>query len=254
MSDSQPSKMSRRTLLAGAAMSGAFRALAEDTVQPTDSAPAKLKICVFSKHLQWTSVAEAAAIARDIGFDGVDLTVRAGGHVLPERVEADLPTAVEAVRRAGLTVPMISTEIAGVQTPHAEAILKTASQLGIRQYRWGGLTYPADQGIGQRLDELKAAGESAGGAEPGTPDLRHVPHPLRTRTRRRSYLGSLDNLPGPRSTMDWSQLRHRPRDRRRRVWWLDREFSPGQESNARHRSQRLFLAAEQREKYPSRPV
>ena len=64
MSDSEPTKMSRRTLLVGAAMSGAFHALAEDTVQATDSAPAKLKICVFSKHLQWTSVAEAAAIAR----------------------------------------------------------------------------------------------------------------------------------------------------------------------------------------------
>jgi L-ribulose-5-phosphate 3-epimerase len=136
MSDSEPTKMSRRTLLVGAAMSGAFRALGEDTVQATDSAPAKLKICVFSKHFQWTSVAEAAAIASDIGFDGVDLTVRAGGHVLPERVEVDLPAAVEAVRRAGLTVPMISTEITSVQTPHAEAMLKTASQLGIRQYRW----------------------------------------------------------------------------------------------------------------------
>ncbi len=155
MSDSAPGIMSRRTLLMGAAMSGAFRALAKDTPHATDGAPEKLKICVFSKHLQWTNVAEAAAIARDIGFDGVDLTVRAGGHVLPERVETDLPAAVEAVRRAGLTVPMISTEITSVQTPHVEAMLKTASQLGIRQYRWGGLTYPANQGIGERLNELK---------------------------------------------------------------------------------------------------
>src|ERR1700735_1393678 len=129
MSDSEPTKMSRRTLLVGAAMSGAFRALAEDAVQPTDSAPAKLKICVFSKHLQWTSVAEAAAIARDIGFDGVDLTVRAGGHVLPERVETELPAAVEMVRRAGLQVPMITTGIMSVETPHAEAVLETANRL-----------------------------------------------------------------------------------------------------------------------------
>src|SRR6202167_3337670 len=155
MSDSAPNMMSRRTLLVGAAMSGAFRALAKDTALPADGASEKLKICVFSKHLQWTTVAEAAAIARDIGFDGLDLTVRAGGHVLPERIETDLPAAVEAVHRAGLTVPMISTEITSVQTPHVEAMLKTASQLGIRQYRWGGLTYSADRGIGEKLDELK---------------------------------------------------------------------------------------------------
>ena len=32
---------------------------------------------------------------------------------------------------AGLAVPMISTEITGIQSPQAEAIVKTASQLGI---------------------------------------------------------------------------------------------------------------------------
>lgn len=141
--------MSRRTLLVGAAMSGALHALAKD--EPKE----QLKISVFSKHLQWTSIAEAAAIARDIGFDGIDLTVRAKGHVLPERVETDLPAAVEAVRRAGLSITMISTEITGPQTPYAEAMLKTASQLGIRHYRWGGLTYPATPGIAERLEALR---------------------------------------------------------------------------------------------------
>ena len=153
--------MSRRTLLMGAAMSGALHAFAKDTTQNADAAtasgdaPGKLKICVFSKHLQWTDVHDAAAVARDIGFDGIDLTVRAGGHVLPERVEADLPGAVETVRRAGLQVPMITTDIASVRTPHIEAVLKTANQLGIHHYRWGGLTYPADEGIPEKLNELK---------------------------------------------------------------------------------------------------
>ena len=84
------------------------------------------------------------------------------GHVLPERVETDLPAAVEAVHRAGLQVPMITSDIMGVDTPHADAVLKTASQLGIRYYRWGWLTYPADKGIAERLDEYEAASESAG--------------------------------------------------------------------------------------------
>jgi L-ribulose-5-phosphate 3-epimerase len=76
INDSLPPVMSRRTLLVGAAASSTLHALALDGGE-------KLKICVFSKHLQWTDVKEAAAIARDIGFDGVDLTVRPGGHVLP---------------------------------------------------------------------------------------------------------------------------------------------------------------------------
>jgi L-ribulose-5-phosphate 3-epimerase len=137
--------MSRRTLLMGAAMSSAWQAFAketpetapatETTVADTTADAGKLKICVFSKHLQWTSISDAASIARDIGFDGVDITVRAEGHVLPERVEKDLPAAVEAVHRAGLQVPMITSDIMSVDTPHADAVLKTASQLGIHYYR-----------------------------------------------------------------------------------------------------------------------
>jgi sugar phosphate isomerase/epimerase len=161
MTELSPGMMSRRALLLGAATSSVLHAFAKDTTQSANASmaspgpPEKLKICVFSKHLQWTDVHDAAAIARDIGFDGIDLTVRAEGHVLPERVEADLPAAVETVRRAGLQVPMITTEITSAQTPHADTVLKTAHSLGIRHYRWGQLTYPADEGIAERLDQLK---------------------------------------------------------------------------------------------------
>src|SRR5271156_1698983 len=152
--------MSRRTLLLGAAMSSAWQAFAKETPEtasPTETAaePGKLKICVFSKHLQWASMSDAASIARDIGFDGIDITVRAEGHVLPERVETDLPAAVAAIHRAGLAVPMITTDIMSVETPHADAVLKTASQLGIHNYRWGFVKYPADKGIAQGLVELR---------------------------------------------------------------------------------------------------
>ena len=82
-----------------------------------------------------------AEVSKEMGFDAVDLTVRKGGHVLPERAAEDLPKAFEAVRNAGLTVEMITTEIAGADTPHAEDILKAASALGIRYYRFGGLRY-----------------------------------------------------------------------------------------------------------------
>jgi L-ribulose-5-phosphate 3-epimerase len=164
--DLTQSTLSRRTLLKGAAISGALHALAfdayrmeaetmEEPVGAQAAEPGNLKICIFSKHLQWASVTEAAAVAKEIGFDGVDLTVRSEGHVLPENVETDLPKAVETIRRAGLEVPMISTEITSVDSPHAEAILKTAHGLGIRQYRWNGLMYKADQGIAERLKELQ---------------------------------------------------------------------------------------------------
>ena len=44
------------------------------------------KISIFSKHLQWLDYNGMAKVLSEIGFEGTDLTVRPGGHVLPERV------------------------------------------------------------------------------------------------------------------------------------------------------------------------
>jgi L-ribulose-5-phosphate 3-epimerase len=115
------------------------------------------KISVFSKHLHWAEYKEMAEVSKEIGFDGVDLTVRKGGHVLPERVADDLPKAFQAVRNTGLVMEMITTEIAGGNSPHAEAILKTASSLGIRYYRFGGLRYKDSGDPAAQLKEFVPA-------------------------------------------------------------------------------------------------
>jgi hypothetical protein len=66
-----------------------------------------------------------------MGFDGVDLTVRTGGHVLPERVEQDLPKLTAILRKAGLALPMVTTGIVDVRTPYAENVLRALKDVGI---------------------------------------------------------------------------------------------------------------------------
>ncbi len=88
-------------------------------------------LCFFSKPVPQLSWPELAESAKRAGFAGIDLTVRAGGHVLPERVTADLPQAVAAVRSAGLEVPMITTELLAADDRAAEPILEAASKLSI---------------------------------------------------------------------------------------------------------------------------
>jgi L-ribulose-5-phosphate 3-epimerase len=124
---------------------------------PERSAPQneKVTISVFSKHLQWLDYAEMGQVAAEIGFDGVDITVRAGGHVLPERVTDDLPMAVEAVRKAGLNVFMITTGINNATAPFAENIVATASSLGIRHYRTGYLHYDDTKSIEENLEVIQ---------------------------------------------------------------------------------------------------
>ena len=45
-----------------------------------------------------------AETIKELGFDGIEATVRKKGHVLPERVEDDLPRLVEALQKHDLEV------------------------------------------------------------------------------------------------------------------------------------------------------
>lgn len=147
--------MTRRNLLASSAAAAASLPLAAAPAPAKADAKA-LPVCAFSKHFQWTSIADAAKLAREIGYDALDLTVRAGGHILPEAVEQELPKAVEAIHAAGLTAPMITAGIVDIRSPHAEKILKTASALGIKRYRWGGFRYDTAKPIPRQIDEFRA--------------------------------------------------------------------------------------------------
>ncbi|HTE31743.1 MAG TPA: sugar phosphate isomerase/epimerase family protein [Chryseolinea sp.] len=115
------------------------------------------KISIFSKHLQWLNFTDMARTVKYIGFDGVDLTVRPGGHVSPENVAEDLPKAVDAIRKAGIEVFMITTAIKSAREPHAESILKAANSAGIRHYRMGWLDYDDSKSVEENLITIESA-------------------------------------------------------------------------------------------------
>lgn len=114
----------------------------------------KMEFCVFSKHLQFLDWKEAGAAAREMGFDGVDLTVRKGGHVTPERVTDDLPRAAEAIRAGGSRLRMITTDIADLTTPHAQPVLRAAKSAGVTHYRWDGYKYKDGAALPEQLKEM----------------------------------------------------------------------------------------------------
>ena len=69
------------------------------------------ELCVFIKFLQSLSYDEMAQRVAALGFDGIESTVRAKGPVLPERVEEDFPRQFEAVQRAGMDLPTMTTDV-----------------------------------------------------------------------------------------------------------------------------------------------
>lgn len=112
-------------------------------------------ISVFSKTLHWIEDYHTLAdTIAEMGFDGIDLTVRPDGHVLPEKVEIDLPKAVAAAQKAKLQIPMIVTSILQGDAL-AERVIKTASEQKIEHYRMGWYHLDMKQDILMQVDNFK---------------------------------------------------------------------------------------------------
>jgi sugar phosphate isomerase/epimerase len=88
-----------------------------------------------------------------MGFDGIDLTVRPDGHVLPEKVENDLPKAVKAAKKANIEILMMTTAILQADAL-SKRVLKTASELGIEHYRMGWYHFDMQKDIMQQVDSF----------------------------------------------------------------------------------------------------
>jgi sugar phosphate isomerase/epimerase len=113
-----------------------------------------VRYLTFSKHLQELDVAAAGRAIKELDFDGVELTVRPGGHVEPEHVMHDLPRAVEALRAVGLEMPAIVTDIKGKDAPHAQAVCAAAAQVGATHLRNTAWPY---RPFGQIREQVAAA-------------------------------------------------------------------------------------------------
>jgi sugar phosphate isomerase/epimerase len=111
-------------------------------------------------------MAEATA---EMGFDGLDLTVRSKGHVFPERVGDDLPMAIGAIKKFRLTPKMMTTNIIDATDTTSLHVLETAANLGITHYRTGWLSYPEHRTIqesqaiyGQQFKSLELTNQKLG--------------------------------------------------------------------------------------------
>jgi sugar phosphate isomerase/epimerase len=163
------SSCSRREFL-GRVATAAFAATAlPGALAAADAPRPRWKFCAFEKPVQFLDYAETADFFAELGFDGIEATVRPGGHVLPERVEEDLPRYVEALQRRGLEITILTSNIGSASQPHAEKVLRTAARLGIRRYRMDWYRYdlqppllPQLDALRPRLQELAALNRSLG--------------------------------------------------------------------------------------------
>lgn len=152
-----PFTISRRNFLMNTVLTGSFLPLIrQDAFAHNTGMNADLpKINIFSKHLQFLNYNDLAEAAKEIGFDGIDLTVRPKGHVLPEKVETDLPLAVEAMKKIGYSPSLFCTAVEEAANPIDNKLLEIASKLGFKYYRMNWYKYNDQKTIPALLSEYQ---------------------------------------------------------------------------------------------------
>jgi sugar phosphate isomerase/epimerase len=117
-----------------------------------DSLP---KIHIFSKHLQFLDYEAMAQKAKEIGFDGIDLTIRPQGHVLPEKVDVDLPKVVAAMKKVGFRPSLFCTAVEDAQKEIDKKLLETAAKYGFTHYRMNWYRFPSDQNMPEAIESFR---------------------------------------------------------------------------------------------------
>ncbi len=132
---------------------------AGDAVSAPSATPSPLPpTAIFSKIFQELSLSceDSAEATAEAGFDGIDCPARPGGQVLPERAAEDLPRYAETLSKHGRRILLLTTAITGLNSPHAETLLRSGAKLGVKHYRLGYWKYSRDHPPEETLREIKA--------------------------------------------------------------------------------------------------
>ena len=149
------------TSLSAAALAGCTTAASRRVPAP----PAASEFHVFSKMFQPPVVEtpeKLCELMKGAGYDGIQWTVRKGGHVEPAEAAANLPRLVKIAESFGLKCRSICTDItadaAGKPglTPGAETVLKAAADCGVEMFRPAYFFYDAKtEMFSQSLDRIR---------------------------------------------------------------------------------------------------
>jgi sugar phosphate isomerase/epimerase len=135
---------------AGVAAAGANAFFTTTRTVAENAPPSGDSYCAFTESFQSWPIPKVCAKFREIGLDGLDLTVRPGGHIQPENAAKELPGAVQAAKDDGVRISMLSTAINDADAT-AESILASCAELGIDRVKLGYYSYSE---FGKLLEQI----------------------------------------------------------------------------------------------------
>ena len=98
-------------------------------------APAGWPIAIFEKVFEGLNYVELADAVAQTGADGIEATIRKGGHIEPTAAADEVPKMNAALIARGKRILIAATSIARADDPDALSVLKTLKAAGITHYR-----------------------------------------------------------------------------------------------------------------------
>jgi sugar phosphate isomerase/epimerase len=142
-----------RTSALGIALSTGANLLADGPAQDSTVPGQKDQFCAFTESFQVWRVAEVCKRFKAIGLDGLDLTVRPGGHIEPGDAPKQLPSAVKTAGENGVKILMLSTAIDSTDRVNEE-LVAVAGQLGVDRIKLGYFFYKEFGSLRQQIDDV----------------------------------------------------------------------------------------------------
>ena len=127
-----------------------------------------MQLVLFTKLFSGQTIEEVGAVGSRLGFDGIDLLVRAGFQAEPTKPEG-IAAAVNRLKADGLTVPMATTDLTDPDALDTERLFAAFAESGIGVVRLGYWKYDPTLGYAAmfekargHLDRLASLAEAAG--------------------------------------------------------------------------------------------
>ncbi len=144
------------TLLAASMGEGVFRQAAAQEVSAKKSSPSDWPIAIFEKVLEGLSYDELAEAVAKIGADGIEATIRKGGHIAPEAAADEVPKMVAALKARDKKILIAATSIQRADDPLTVSTLKVLREHGIKYYRMSHYDLRMDQPMLKQVREFAA--------------------------------------------------------------------------------------------------
>lgn len=148
-----PSLPSRRTFCA--AVAAATTGLVHSSFATAQEKPS-WPIAIFEKVFEGLNYTELAEAIEQTGADGIEATIRKGGHIEPAAAADEVPKMNDALKARGRRIIIAATSITRADDPDAAKVLKTLKAAGVSYYRMSHYQLKLGQPLLQQVRNFAA--------------------------------------------------------------------------------------------------